>query len=99
MTGRFATIVEWHSRFIPAERGRGTVVGKAEKYRRGRFSHFALKMEAVVISETSAVRPTSSWCQKQGPLVITYTNSLPLCYFLYNGKFYVTESEVWICEC
>jgi hypothetical protein len=40
-----------------------TGAGKTENYRRGPlFSHFALKMEAVMISETSAVRPTSFWC-------------------------------------
>jgi hypothetical protein len=39
MNGRFATIVEWHSRFIPAGGGGVTGAGTRERYRRGRFSH------------------------------------------------------------
>lgn len=40
-----------------------TGVGKTENYRRGiLFNHFALKMEAVMISKRSAVQHASSWC-------------------------------------
>ena len=79
--------------------GGGTGVGKTENYQRGRFSRFGLKMEALVTSETSAVQPTSSWFQKQGSLDISFITSFLLCYFLYNRKFYMTESKMWICEC
>ena len=48
----------------PGGRGEETGLGKTEKYRRRHFHHFALKMEAVMISEASAVHTTSSWCHR-----------------------------------
>jgi hypothetical protein len=84
--------------YFGGEAGRGTAGSasgeteeeKRDKCRRGLlFNHFALKMEAVMISETSAVHSPFAWChlQKQDSFYLFI-----LSYSLNNVKLYTTEN-------